>query len=325
MPHAIRFHKAGGPEVLQWEEVKVADPGPGELRIAHKAVGLNYIDTYHRTGLYPVPLPSGIGLEAAGVVEAVGAGVTEFRKGDRVAYCNGPIGAYSEVKNHPAERCVKLPDGIGFEQAACMMLQGLTVQYLLRRMLLVPKAGDTVLWHAAAGGVGLIACQWAKAIGVNVIGTVSSEEKAKLARDNGCTHAVIYTKEDFVAKVNEITGGKKVPIVYDGVGKDTFMKSLDCLQARGLMVSFGNASGPVGPTDLGILAAKGSLYVTRPTLMSYVGKRDELLAASRELFDVVLAGKVKIGPRQTYALKDAAQAHRDLEGRKTTGSTILVP
>jgi len=325
MPHAIRFHKAGGPEVLQWEEVKVGDPGPGELRVAHKAVGLNYIDTYHRTGLYPMPLPSGIGLEAAGVVEAVGAGVTEFRKGDRVAYCNGPIGAYAEVKNHPAERCVKLPDGIGFEQAACMMLQGLTVQYLLRRMLLVPKAGDTVLWHAAAGGVGLIACQWAKAIGVNVIGTVSSEEKAKLARDNGCTHTVIYTKEDFVAKVNEITGGKKVPVVYDGVGKDTFMKSLDCLQGRGLMVSFGNASGPVGPTDLGILAAKGSLYVTRPTLMSYVGKREELVAASKELFDLVLAGKVKIGPRQTYALKDAAQAHRDLEGRKTTGSTILVP
>ncbi len=325
MPHAIRFHKAGGPEVLQWEEVKVGDPGPGELRIAHKAVGLNYIDTYHRTGLYPMPLPSGIGLEAAGVVEALGAGVTEFKKGDRVAYCNGPVGAYSEMKIHPAERCVKLPDGISFEQAACMMLQGLTVQYLLRRMLLVPKAGDTVLWHAAAGGVGLIACQWAKAIGVNVIGTVSSEEKAKLARDNGCAHTVIYTKEDFVAKVSEITGAKKVPVVYDGVGKDTFMKSLDCLQARGLMVSFGNASGPVGPTDLGILAAKGSLYVTRPTLMSYVGKREELLAAARELFDVVLAGKVKIGPRQTYALKDAAQAHRDLEGRKTTGSTILVP
>jgi NADPH:quinone reductase len=325
MAHAIRFHKPGGPEVLQWEEVKVADPGPGEARIAHKAVGLNYIDTYHRTGLYPMPLPSGIGLEAAGVVEAVGPGVTELKPGDRVAYCNGPIGAYSEIKNHPAERLVKLPEGISFEQGASMMLQGLTVQYLLRRLHVVPKPGDFVLWHAAAGGVGLIACQWAKALGINVIGTVSSEEKAKLARDNGCAHTVIYTKEDFVAKVGEITGGKKVPIVYDGVGKDTFMKSLDCLQPRGLMASFGNASGPVGPTDLGILSAKGSLYVTRPTLMGYVARRDELVAASKELFDLVLAGKVKITPRQTYALKDAAQAHRDLEGRRTTGSTVLVP
>jgi NADPH:quinone reductase len=325
MSHAIRFHKTGGPEVLQWEDVNVPAPGPGEIQIRHKAVGLNYIDTYHRTGLYPLPLPSGIGLEAAGVVEQVGTGVTEFKAGDRVAYCNGPIGAYAEVKNHPAERCVKVPEGISFEQAACMMLQGLTVQYLLRRMLRVPQSGETVLWHAAAGGVGLIACQWARAIGVNVIGTVSSEEKAKLAKENGCTHTVNYTKEDFVARVNEITGGKKVPIVYDGVGKDTFMKSLDCLQGRGLMVSFGNASGPVGPTDLGILSAKGSLYVTRPTLMGYVAKRDELVAAAKELFDLVLSGKVKINPRQTYALKDAAQAHRDLEGRKTTGSTVLVP
>jgi NADPH2:quinone reductase len=323
--HAIRFHKTGGPEVLQWEEVDVGDPGQGELQIRHKAVGLNYIDTYHRTGLYPLPLPSGIGLEAAGVVEKVGPGVTEFKAGDRVAYCNGPIGAYSEIKNHPAERCVKVPEGISFEQVACMMLQGLTVQYLLRRMLRVPQAGETVLWHAAAGGVGLIACQWAKALGVNVIGTVSSEEKAKLARDNGCTHTINYTKEDFVARVSEITGGKKVPIVYDGVGKDTFMKSLDCLQGRGLMVSFGNASGAVGPTDLGILSAKGSLYVTRPTLMGYVAKREELVAAAKELFDLVLAGKVKIDPRQSYALEDAQQAHRDLEGRKTTGSTVLLP
>ena len=323
--HAVRFHKTGGPEVLQWEEIEVPAPGPGELQIRHKAVGLNYIDTYHRTGLYPMPLPSGIGLEASGVVEAVGPGVTEFKAGDRVAYCNGPIGAYSELKNHPAERCVKLPEGISFEQAACMMLQGLTVQYLLRRLHVVPKAGDMVLFHAAAGGVGLIACQWAKALGIQVIGTVSSEEKAKLARDNGCAHTIIYTKEDFVARVNEITGGKKVPIVYDGVGKDTFLKSLDCLQGRGLMVSFGNASGPVGPTDLGILSAKGSLYVTRPTLMGYVAKRDELVAASKELFDLVLAGKVKVAPRQTYALKDAVQAHRDLEGRKTTGSTVLLP
>ena len=325
MAHAIRFHKTGGPEVLQWEEVNVAQPGPGEVLIRHKAVGLNYIDTYHRSGLYPMPLPSGLGLEGAGVVEAVGPGVAELKAGDRVAYANGPVGAYSEWKVHPVDRLVKLPDGISFEQAASMMLQGLTVQYLLRRLHVVPKAGDTVLWHAAAGGIGLIACQWAKALGINVIGTVSSEEKAKLARDHGAAHTVNYTTEDFQARVLEITGGKKVPIVYDSVGKDTFTKSLDSLQVRGLMVSFGNASGPVPPTDLGILAAKGSLYVTRPSLMGYVSKRDELVAAAKELFDMVTSGKVKVGPRQTYALKDAAQAHRDLEARKTTGSTILVP
>ena len=325
MTHAIRIHKTGGPEVLQWEDVSVPAPGQGEVQLRHKAVGLNYIDTYHRTGLYPVPLPSGIGLEAAGVVEAVGPGVAEFKAGDRVAYANGPLGAYSEVKNHPADRLVKIPDGISFEQAASMMLQGLTVQYLLRRLHLVPKSGDTVLWHAAAGGIGLIACQWARALGVNLIGTVSSEEKAKLARELGAAHTIIYTREDFQARVMEITGGKKVPIVYDSVGKDTFMKSLDCLQPRGLMVSFGNASGAVGATDLGILASKGSLYITRPTLVSYTAKRDELVAAAKELFDMVLSGKVKVGPRQSYALKDAAQAHRDLEGRKTTGSTVLVP
>jgi len=325
MAHAIRFHKAGGPEVLQWEEVNVAAPGQGEIQIRHKAVGLNFIDTYHRTGLYPMPLPSGIGLEAAGVVEAVGPGVTEFKVGDRVAYCNGPIGAYSEVKNHPADRCVKLPEGISFEQAASMMLQGLTVQYLLRRLHLTPKAGETVLWHAAAGGVGLIACQYAKALGVNLIGTVSSEEKAKLARDHGASHTILYTKEDFVARVNEITGGKKVPVVYDSVGKDTFLKSLDCLQPRGLLALFGNASGPVEALNTGLLAQKGSLYITRPTLMSYTSKREELVSAAKELFDLVLAGKIKVGPRQQYPLKEAAQAHRDLEARKTTGSTILVP
>ena len=325
MAHAIRFHKTGGPEVLQWEDVNVPQPGANEALVRHKAVGLNYIDTYHRTGLYPMPLPSGIGLEAAGVIEAVGSGVTEFKAGDRVAYANGPLGAYSELKIHPVDRLVKSPDGISFEQAASMMLQGLTVQYLLRRLHVVPKSGDTVLFHAAAGGIGLIACQWAKALGVNVIGTVSSEEKARLARDHGAAHTIIYTKEDFQARVMEITGGKKVPIVYDSVGKDTFMKSLDCLQVRGLMVSFGNASGPVGPTDLGILSAKGSLYVTRPTLMSYTAKRDELVAAAKELFDMVLSGKVKVSPRQSYALKDAAQAHRDLESRKTTGSTVLIP
>jgi NADPH:quinone reductase len=325
MAHAIRFSKTGGPEVLQWEEVNVPAPGQGEVQVRHKAVGLNYIDTYHRTGLYPLPMPSGLGLEGAGVVEAIGPGVTELKAGDRVAYANGPIGAYSEVKNHPADRLVKIPEGISFEQAASMMLQGLTVQYLLRRLHVVPKSGDTVLWHAAAGGIGLIACQWARALGVNVIGTVSSEEKAKLAREHGAAHTVNYTKDDFQAKVMEITGGKKVPIVYDSVGKDTFMKSLDCLQVRGLMVSFGNSSGPVGPTDLGILAAKGSLYITRPTLISYTAKRDELVAAANELFDMVLKGKVKVQPRQTYPLKEAAQAHRDLEARKTTGSTVLVP
>ena len=325
MTHAIRIHKTGGPEVLQWDDVSLPEPGAGEARVANKAVGLNYIDTYHRTGLYPVPLPSGIGLEAAGVVEAVGAGVTEFRPGDRVAYCNGPLGAYSEQKIHPVERLVKIPEGVSFEQAACAMLQGLTTQYLIRRLLRVPQAGETVVFHAAAGGVGLIFCQWAKALGVNVIGTVSSEEKAKLAREHGCTHTILYTKEDFVARVKEITGGKGVPVVYDGVGKDTFMKSLDCLQPRGLLVLFGNASGPVDALNTGLLAAKGSLYVTRPTLMSYVGKREELVAAAKELFDHVLAGRIKIGPRQSYALKDAAQAHRDLEARKTTGSTVLVP
>jgi NADPH2:quinone reductase len=325
MSHAIRFHKTGGPEVLQWEEVPVAQPGQGEALIRHKAVGLNYIDTYHRTGLYPMPMPSGIGLEAAGVIEAVGPGVTEFKAGDRVAYCNGPIGAYSELKVHPVDRLVKLPDGISFEQGASMMLQGLTVQYLLRRLLIVPKAGDTILWHAAAGGVGLIACQWAKALGINVIGTVSSDEKAKLAKEHGCTHPVVYTREDFVARVNEITGGKKCPVVYDSVGKDTFLKSLDCVQTRGLLCLFGNASGPVEALNTGLLAAKGSLSVTRPTLISFTAKREELVSAANELFEHVLAGRIKVGPRQSYALKDAQQAHRDLEARKTTGSTVLLP
>jgi len=325
MPHAIRFHQAGGPEVLKWEEVTVGDPGPNEARIAHKAIGLNYIDTYHRTGLYPMPLPSGIGLEAAGVVEAVGSGVTEFKAGDRVAYCNGPIGAYSEQKIHPVDRLVKLPEGISFEQGACMMLQGLTAHYLLRRLHVVPQAGDFVLWHAAAGGVGLIACQMAKAYGVNLIGTVSSPEKAALAKEHGAAHTIDYTKEDFVARVAEITGGKKCPVVYDSVGKDTFMKSLDCVRTRGLLALFGNASGPVDALNTGLLAAKGSLYVTRPTLISYTGVRAELVAAAGELFDLVLAGRVKVGARQSYALKDAAQAHRDLEARKTTGSTVLLP
>jgi NADPH:quinone reductase len=325
MAHAIRFHKTGGPEVLQWEEVAVGDPGPGEARVAHKAIGLNFIETYHRSGLYPLPLPSGLGTEAAGVVEAVGANVTEVKAGDRVAYCGGPLGAYAEKRNMPADKLVKLPDGISFEQGASMMLQGLTVQYLLRRLLIVPKAGDTILWQAAAGGVGLIACQWAKALGINLIGTVSSGEKAELARAHGAAHTINYTKEDFVKRVEEITGGKKCPVVYDSVGKDTFMKSLDCVQTRGLLCLFGNASGPVDALNTGLLAAKGSLSVTRPTLASFTAKREDLLASARELFDHVLGGRIKVGPRQSYALKDAAQAHRDLEGRKTTGSTILVP
>lgn len=325
MSHAIRFHQTGGPEVLKWEEVAVGEPGPNEARIAHKAIGLNYIDTYHRTGLYPMPMPSGIGLEAAGVVEAVGPGVTEFKAGDRVAYCNGPIGAYSEKKIHPVDRLVKLPEGISFEQGACMMLQGLTAHYLLRRLHVVPQAGDFVLWHAAAGGVGLIACQMAKAYGLNLIGTVSSPEKAALAKEHGAAHTIDYTKEDFVARVAEITGGKKCPVVYDSVGKDTFMKSLDCVRTRGLLALFGNASGPVDSLNTGLLAAKGSLYVTRPTLISYTGVRAELVSAAGELFDLVLAGRVKVGARQSYALKDAAQAHRDLESRKTTGSTVLLP
>jgi len=325
MPHAIRFHKTGGPEVLQWEDVPVGDPGPGEARIAHKAIGVNFIETYHRSGLYPLPLPSGLGSEGAGVVEAVGPNVTDVKPGDRVAYCTGPLGSYSEKRVMPADKLVKLPDGISFEQAASMMLQGLTVQYLLRRMLVVPKSGDTILWQAAAGGVGLIACQWAKALGISVIGTVGSEEKAKLAREHGAAHTVNYTKDDFVKRVEEITGGKKCPVVYDSVGKDTYLKSLDCVQPRGLLVLFGNASGPVDALNTGLLAAKGSLYVTRPTLASYATRREELLASSQELFDHVLAGRIKVGPRQSYALKDAQQAHRDLEARKTTGSTILVP
>ena len=325
MSHAIRFHKTGGPEVLQWEEVQVPQPGPNEALVRHKAIGLNFIETYHRSGLYPLPLPSGLGTEAAGVVEAVGPNVTEVKAGDRVAYCNGPLGAYSEARVMPADRLVKLPDGISFEQAASMMLQGLTVQYLLRRMLIVPKAGDTVLWQAAAGGVGLIASQWAKALGINLIGTASTEEKAGLARQHGAAHTIVYSKEDFVKRVDEITGGKKCPVVYDSVGKDTYMKSLDCVQPRGLLVLFGNASGPVDALNTGLLAAKGSLYVTRPTLASYAAKREELVASANELFEHVLAGRIKVSPRQSYALKDAAQAHRDLEGRKTTGSTVLLP
>ena len=324
MPHAIRIHQTGGPEVLLWEEVAVPAAAAGEATVRHHAVGLNFIDTYHRTGLYPLPLPAGIGLEGAGVVEAVGDGVTEVKVGDRVAYAGGPVGAYAEVRNIPAHRLLKLPDSITFNTAAAMMLQGLTAAYLLRRTYRV-QPGDVVLIHAAAGGVGLIACQWAKALGATVIGTVGSPAKAELAKAHGCDHVINYATENFTQRVREITGGEGVPVVYDGVGKDTFMGSLDSLRPLGMLVTYGNASGPVPPFDLLQLSQKGSLFVTRPTIVHYTAKRADLEALGAELFDVVASGKVRIEVNQTYALKDAAQAHRDLEARKTTGSTILIP
>src|SRR5574343_1577639 len=324
MPHAIRIHRTGGPEVLQWEAVDVPPPAPGEVRVRHAAVGLNFIDTYHRTGLYPLPLPAGIGLEGAGTVEALGEGVSELQVGDRVAYAGGPVGAYAEVRNIPAHRLLKLPDGIGFETAAAMMLQGLTAAYLLRKTYCV-QPGDAVLIHAAAGGVGLIACQWAKALGATVIGTVGSATKAELAKAHGCDHVINYSTENFTQRVRELTGGEGVAVVYDGVGQATFAGSLDSLRPMGMMVSFGNASGPVAPVDLIQLSQKGSLFITRPTLMSYTAKREDLVALGAALFEVVANGQVKIEVHQRYALRDAAQAHRDLEARKTTGSTVLVP
>ncbi len=324
MSHAIRFHRTGGPEVLQWEAVEPPPPAAGEVRIRHHAIGLNYIDTYHRSGLYPVPLPSGLGVEGAGVVEAVAAGVTDLAPGDRVAYAGGPPGAYAEVRNIPADRLVKLPDAISFEQAAAMMLQGLTAQYLLRRTCRV-QAGDTILIHAAAGGVGLIVCQWAKALGATVIGTVGSDAKAVLARAHGCDHPIVYTRENFAARVRELTGGKGVAVVYDSIGKDTFMDSLSCLRPLGMMVLFGAASGPVPPFDCNLLAQRGSLFLTRPSVFTYTAQRADLLAMSAELFDIAGSGKVQIEISQRYALRDAAQAHRDLEARRTTGSTILLP
>jgi len=322
MTHAIRFHKAGGPEVLTWEEVQVGKPGPGEARVRHTAIGLNYVDTYIRSGLYPTPLPSGLGGEGAGVVEEVGPGVTDVKAGDRVAYGSSPVGAYSEARVMPADRLVVLPNGIADQQAAAMMLKGMTTQYLIRQIFKV-KRGDTILFHAAAGGVGLIACQWAKSLGATVIGTVGSEEKAKLAKAHGCDHTINYTKEDFVERVKEITKGEKLPVVYDSIGKDTWPKSLDCLRPFGLFVSFGQASGPIGPVDLGILAGKGSLFVTRPTLNTYAAKRTDMVAMARDLFDAVLSGAVKIEINQTYPLKEAARAHTDLQSRKTTGSTVF--
>lgn len=324
MTKAIRFHKTGGPDVLTYEDVEVGEPGADEARVRNTVIGLNFIDTYHRSGLYPLPLPSGIGVEGCAVVEAVGKDVTWVKPGDRVGYCGGAPGAYAESRIIKADRLVKVPKGIDDKSVAAMMLKGLTVWYLIRRTYRVEK-GETVLFHAAAGGVGLIACQWLKALGVTVIGTVGSDEKAEIAKAHGCDHTIVYTRENFVQRVAEITNGKKVPVVYDSVGKDTFMGSLDCLMPRGLLAVFGNGSGPVPAFDLGLLAAKGSLYVTRPTLNTYAARREDLEAGAKELFDVVKSGKVKIEVNQTYALKDAAQAHRDLEGRKTTGSTVLIP
>src|SRR5262252_2621057 len=322
MAHAIRFAKTGGPEILEWQQIEVGKPGQDQVRLRHSAVGLNYIDTYHRSGLYPLPMPSGLGSEAAGVVEEVGPGVTRLKPGDRVAYAGGPIGAYADERVVPADRLVPVPAGITDQQAAAMMLKGMTAWYLVRRTHPI-KRGETILIHAAAGGVGLIVCQWAKHLGATVIGTVGDREKADLAKQNGCDHPILYKQEDFVAQVNKLTQGKKLPVVYDSVGKDTFYKSLDCLAPLGLMVSFGQSSGAIGPVDIGILSAKGSLFLTRPTLFNYTATREDLLTASRELFEVVQSGAVKIAVNQTYPLREAARAHHDLEGRRTTGSKVL--
>ena len=321
MPYAIRVHKTGGPDVLNWEEVEVGEPGPGQVKLRQEAAGLNFIDVYHRTGLYKQDMPFTPGVEGAGVVEAVGADVANVKKGDRVAYA-GPIGGYAEERLIDADRLVKLPKDISCEQAAAAMLQGMTAQMLLRSVFPVHE-GDPILIHAAAGGVGLIMCQWAAALGATVIGTVGTEEKAELARQHGCAHPIVYSKQNFVSEVNKITAGQKLPVVYDSVGRDTFMRSLDCLKIRGLMVSFGNASGPPDPLPPNVLAQKGSLYLTRPTLFHYVATREQLEHSAGELFQMVESGKVKIEVKQKFALKDAAEAHRQLEARNTTGSTIL--
>jgi NADPH:quinone reductase len=322
--HAIRIHKTGGPDVLTWEDVEVGEPAAGQVLLRQTAIGLNYIDTYHRSGLYPVSLPSGIGLEGAAIVEKLGPDVSDFKIGDRVAYASAPIGAYAELRLYPAERLVKIPAGISDRQAAGMMLRGMTVEYLIRRTY-AAKPGQSVLFHAAAGGVGLIATQWLKHLGVTVIGTAGSPEKMALAKAHGCAHVIDYRKEDVAKRVRELTGGKGVPVVYDSVGKDTFQGSLDSLAPRGMLVSFGNASGPVPAFEPAILAAKGSLFLTRPSLIHYTTTRADLLESANALFDVVTKGAVKIEVNQTHPLRNAAQAHRDLEARKTTGSTILLP
>lgn len=323
MVKAVRIYEAGGPEVMQWEEVALDAPGPGMVTVENRAIGLNYIDTYHRSGLYPLPLPCGIGVEGAGEVQAVGEGV-DLKVGDRVAYCSAGLGSYAQAINLPASRLVKIPDGIDFEQAAACLLKGQTTEYLLQRTYPL-QAGETCLFHAAAGGVGTLFGQWAKSIGATVIGTVGSEEKAEQARAHGFTHVINYREEDVVQRVLEITNGEKVPVVYDGVGKDTFDISLDCLRTRGLMVSFGNASGAPAPLDLQVLANKGSLFITRPTMVSYTLSQQELQQSSDYLFDRVLSGVLRIEINQRYALTDVQQAHRDLESRKTTGSTVLLP
>lgn len=325
MNHAIRIYENGGPEALKWEPHETGEPGEGEVLVRHRAVGLNFIDVYHRTGLYPLPsLPATPGLEASGVVEAIGPGVTEFQEGDRVAYAGVPPGAYSQARCIPAHRLVKLPEAISFETGAAMMLKGMTARYLIRSCYPVKK-GDTILIHAVSGGVGSIVSQWANHLGATVIGTVGSREKAEKARANGCLHPILYEKEDVAASVREITAGRGVDVVYDSVGQATFMKSLDCLRPMGTMVTFGQSSGPVPPLDTGILAAKGSLFLTRPSLMTYTAEREDLLAHAEDLFAAVEAGAVDIKVNQTYPLADASRAHRDLEGRKTTGSTILLP
>ena len=325
MPKAVKFYTHGGPEVMTWEEFDPGSPGPGQVRVRHEAIGLNFIDVYHRTGLYPLPaLPAIPGMEGSGVVEAVGQQVDTLTVGDRVAYAGLPPGAYTQVRCIPAHRLVKMPDKLSFETAAAMMLKGMTARYLIRGCYPV-SSGDTILIHAAAGGVGSIVSQWAHDIGATVIGTVGSAEKAEKARSNGCDHPILYAQEDFVEKVKEITNGRGVNVVYDSVGQSTFMSSLECLQPMGTMVTFGQSSGPVPPLELGLLAAKGSLFLTRPSLMTYTEKRADLLAHAGDLFDVVLRGVVKIDIGQTYPLSEAPAAHRDLEGRRTTGSTILVP
>jgi NADPH2:quinone reductase len=324
MTRAIRIHATGGPEALQLDDVTLPPPGPGEARVRHTAIGVNFIDTYHRSGLYPLPMPAGIGSEAAGLVEAVGAGVTDVAVGQRVAYCGGAPGSYADARVIPADRLVPLPAAVGDRDAAALLLKGLTVQYLFRQTFRL-QGGETILFHAAAGGVGLIACKWAKALGVRMIGTVSSDEKAALARAHGCAETIVYTREDFVARVKALTGGAGVPVVYDSIGKDTFPASLDCLAPRGLFVSFGNASGPVAAFNLGLLAQKGSLFATRPTLMGYAAKRADLLAMADDLFAMVAAGKVKADVRQTFPLAAAVDAHRALESRATTGATLLIP
>ncbi len=324
MTKAIRYERTGGPEVMQWVDVEVGAPGEGEIRVKQSACGLNYIDVYFRTGLYPQQLPAGLGMEAAGEVVAVGAGVTSVKVGERVAYVGRPPGAYAQERVLRADQVIRVPDAISDEQAASVMLQGLTAQYLLRRTYRV-QPGDTILIQAAAGGVGLLVCQWAKALGATVIGTVGSDEKAEVAKAHGCDYPIVYTREDFTARVREITGGAGVPVVYDSIGKDTYVKSLDCLAPLGMFVSFGNASGPLPPIDSSEFSSRGSLFFTRPTLFSYIAKRSDYEAMSAELFEVIASGKVKTSINQRYALQDVGQAHADLEARRTTGSTILIP